>query len=250
MHIYTVQAMHVFAMRRVANARYRIHWLTCQFDLIFPLETESEIKSALDNLPASLFESYDRIFLALAKGSKDSGWRTARLVKEVLDLISIDREDSEFMQLSASAVVSLLSVQLTDDETFQLQPDQCLDAANSFLDAKALRRACGCLIKRISPARNDFIAPLESLDTDSDRNSFQTDHEGIVPAHYTITVSESIYVLFLSSYIYRALGVSPGKFKDYTFRSRIESGWPWAYAYGLVHDYYLLLTRLYGLAKI
>lgn len=119
------------------EARFR--WAVCQIDSLQRLKCERKIiQNALKNLPKTLNETYDRIFLAVAEEER-------LFVEHALRWIAYHNELYDGQGIPCEVII-----QATEASMLSLTGNQ----NERFYDEDTLREVCGCLID-ISP--EDFL---------------------------------------------------------------------------------------------
>jgi hypothetical protein len=103
----------------------RFRWTFCQLDILERLNSASEIRKALGELPETLDETYERILTNIsAKNSK--------FAHRALQLLAFDSNIIWLSELAEAVVVN---------------DEQCsFDLDDRFLDPKDLLEICTCLI--------------------------------------------------------------------------------------------------------
>ncbi|RPA71657.1 hypothetical protein BJ508DRAFT_87980 [Ascobolus immersus RN42] len=160
------------------SGKNMFRWLECQFDLLLRMDTEAEIRYVLAHLPATLFETYDRIILVIQQRSET----TAALVKAVLEWLAVGSSNAGIrasigIPMTAKAMVSLLSAETEGIEKGTFTASY-LDETKSFTDDYSLFRSCGAFI-RVSSSPDGFYGAPRRLPFPG--------VPIIEPAHYTMT---------------------------------------------------------------
>jgi hypothetical protein len=120
----------MFLKRQDSNPVNRFRWVVCQFDVLQHLRPDSNIIThALNNLPKTLDETYERIFLNVPEYAR-------AFVHNTLKLIYSNREVFKF---NISASILLQAAQRTS-------PELALSSTEYDHSEKILRKLCGCLI--------------------------------------------------------------------------------------------------------
>jgi hypothetical protein len=101
----------------------RFRWLECQLEHLSTLETEKAIKNALQNLPITLFETYERILDSI----EDCRSSTELARKAFLWLVGAERP------LQLTELVEALALEVGDT---------MLDRTATFNDTRGLLRTC------------------------------------------------------------------------------------------------------------
>ncbi|GAB1310617.1 NACHT domain-containing protein [Madurella fahalii] len=125
------QAMEALA----AKAKGMFRWVVCQIDALRRLKPDSNvIETALANLPKTLDETYERIFLNIPEDAR-------LFVKHALQWLQTHQNVHRGAKTSAiPCSVLLQAVQKT------LAADESYDMAGYVFDEDLLREFCGCLI--------------------------------------------------------------------------------------------------------
>ncbi|KAF2794499.1 hypothetical protein K505DRAFT_26200 [Melanomma pulvis-pyrius CBS 109.77] len=147
------------------GAKGMFRWASCQIHILQRKRSESEIRKALKELPETLDETYERIFLDIPRDEWDYV-RTA-----LLWICAHDSLDFE-MGIPANCLVSAVFSRKTTDHL----------AEQHAYDSAYLQEICGCLIRS-----SNFDFAYENGPISEGDGSFET----INLAHYT--VKEFIY---------------------------------------------------------
>lgn len=139
------------------EARFR--WAVCQIDSLQRLKCERKtIHKALKNLPKTLDETYDRIFLAVPKEER-------LFVEHALRWIAYHNQLYDGQGMPCEVLI-----QATEASMLSLTGNR----NDRFYDQDTLREACGCLID---------ISPVDPFDTGGNRHHT---YIAVSFAHYTV----------------------------------------------------------------
>lgn len=112
-------------------ARYRFRWAVCQIDALRRLKCDQHIvKNALKNLPRTLYETYDKILIAIPEDER-------LVVHHVLQWIAHHNE-----VYGCGGIPCEILIQAVEASTRELTGDR----NERFYDSDSLREVCGCLI--------------------------------------------------------------------------------------------------------
>jgi hypothetical protein len=126
-------------LRYLSLSSTRFRWAVCQLDILKRLKPDgSTIRAALSNLPKTLDETYERIFLAIPEGD----WLSVRHVFHWL----VYHNDLFGNNIPLSILLQAIQ-QSTSDVRSQ--------DADQLYDFEGLRERCGCLIMVEQSQRND-----------------------------------------------------------------------------------------------
>ena len=135
----------------IANICVRFRWAVCQIDVLQRLNhTREAVRKALADLPKTLDETYDRLFLTIPEDDRS-------IVHHVLQWIGIHNERKP------DNIPCALLLQAVAKST----------ASERYLDRDALRELCGCLIS------------IQLEDAKSGR--LKRTHFTVSYAHYTVS---------------------------------------------------------------
>ncbi|KAL2692482.1 hypothetical protein Neosp_002892 [[Neocosmospora] mangrovei] len=124
----------VIMTRLVDGAKGMFRWVACQLDALCKLPRDRDRRKALDKLPPTLFDTYERILA----GVNESLEENKQLVQRTLLLIS----SPYHMRLNLRQICEAIS--LSDDEEELLDED--------LVDGEEVLRLCGSLVrKRLMP---------------------------------------------------------------------------------------------------
>ncbi|KAB5539312.1 hypothetical protein GE09DRAFT_313769 [Coniochaeta sp. 2T2.1] len=123
------------------GAKGMFRWAVCQLDILRRLKTARQINAALDELPETLDDTYERILSVIPR-------EHAQLVRKTLLLLCSGAKFPGELGPIYSSV--LLTVLLTTEEGYLDDPYE-----NPY-DTDALRDICGCLI-RVTPGTIETV---------------------------------------------------------------------------------------------
>ncbi|KAK3328241.1 hypothetical protein B0T19DRAFT_424000 [Cercophora scortea] len=159
-----------------AKAKGMFRWVVCQIDALQRLKPDSGIvRNALANLPKTLYDTYERIFLQIPE-------EASTFVHHALQWIFSYRE---MVGNNISSPVLL--------EAIQKSTSELAFSANDYVyDDDLLREFCGCLVTLMPEARRSRIHVHQ--DSDSGESDDPDDAEARAPfqvmavsfAHYTV----------------------------------------------------------------
>ncbi|RSL72193.1 hypothetical protein CEP53_001180 [Fusarium sp. AF-6] len=130
----------VIITRLVDGAKGMFRWVACQLDTLCKLPRDRDRRKALDKLPPTLFDTYERILA----GVNESLEANKQLVQRTLLLIS----SPHHARLSLREICEAIS--LSDDEEELLDDD--------IVDGEDVVRLCSSLVrKRKMPSRSDEV---------------------------------------------------------------------------------------------
>ncbi|RMJ07099.1 hypothetical protein CDV36_013305 [Fusarium kuroshium] len=130
----------VIITRLVDGAKGMFRWVACQLDTLCKLPRDRDRRKALDKLPPTLFDTYERILA----GVSDLPEANKQLVQRTLLLIS----SPHHTHLSLRQICEAIS--LSDDEEELLDDD--------IVDGEDVVRLCSSLVrKRKMPSRSDEV---------------------------------------------------------------------------------------------
>jgi hypothetical protein len=129
----------------ITDTQNRFRWAVCQIDALQRLKCERDIvKKALANLPKTLDETYDRIFLTIPEEER-------LFVQHALQWIYYHNE-----LYNGKGIPCAVLLQGVEKSTAALAADQ----NELFYDNETLRELCGCLINITPENTKNFIGDL------------------------------------------------------------------------------------------
>lgn len=121
------------------NFPCRFRWAVCQFDILRRLKSRAAIDAALNTLPETLDETYERILSNIEPKDR-------QILRRALLMLCGRAKYSFDVTLG---VCEFLSIVLAAEEDFIKHPD------NNLYDIGILQDICGCLMKVAGPLEDD-----------------------------------------------------------------------------------------------
>ncbi|KAK4226576.1 hypothetical protein QBC38DRAFT_456116 [Podospora fimiseda] len=146
-----------------AGAKGMFRWVVCQLDILCRLINPDRIRNAISSLPATLDETYERIFSLVVEEEKSLvryalHWLILNDLIWTKENISLFEGDASLFADDLASVCSILD--------FSEGP------IYGPFNVESLREACGCLVR---------FVPLPGSDTDENYSQFR-----VTIAHYTV----------------------------------------------------------------
>jgi hypothetical protein len=101
-------------LKRAANFCARFRWVKCQIDMIRPLKRPKIIKEALEKLPKTLDETYERILLRLSTEAEENLVQMRR----IFAFVTFAKHPLTLAELAQAVVVEIWGKQFDEDAAF------------------------------------------------------------------------------------------------------------------------------------
>ena len=155
-------------LQELLTCRGRFRWVKCQIDAIRPLKRPKAIKEALQTLPKTLDETYERILMRLSNESDDN----LLLLRRILAFVSFAERPMTLDELAQAIVVEIGGESLDEDASFH-DPEDLLSLCHPLIGVSPSTGFLGFVHYSVQ----EFLLSKRLLDTEGVIRNFALDEK-------------------------------------------------------------------------